>query len=170
MGRGRNRVNETKNATLHAEIVAMSAIRDQTSTNCTLCTDSANSKPSESSEPTDSDPLKSDHQLCGCDARFKELISQCVLYVTVEPCIMCAAALRIAGVQHVVFGCCNDRFGGCGSVLSVHSDVEHGCKLGGYEVEKEVQSERAMGLLKEFYKGENMNAPEDKRKEKSVLK
>lgn len=44
------------------------------------------------------------------------------LYVTVEPCIMCAAALRELRIRHVYFGCGNERFGGCGSVLSIHSD------------------------------------------------
>lgn len=42
-------------------------------------------------------------------------------YVTCEPCIMCAAALREVKIKMVVFGCSNDRFGGCGSVLSVHN-------------------------------------------------
>lgn len=42
------------------------------------------------------------------------------LYVTVEPCIMCASALRQMGIENVYFGCGNDRFGGCGSVLGVN--------------------------------------------------
>uniref|UniRef100_UPI00358F275D tRNA-specific adenosine deaminase 2 isoform X1 n=1 Tax=Myxine glutinosa TaxID=7769 RepID=UPI00358F275D len=44
------------------------------------------------------------------------------LYVTVEPCVMCTAALRFLRIKAVVYGCRNERFGGCGSVLSVHSD------------------------------------------------
>ena len=42
-------------------------------------------------------------------------------FVTCEPCIMCAAALRDMKIKTVVFGCSNDRFGGCGSILSVHN-------------------------------------------------
>lgn len=42
-------------------------------------------------------------------------------FVTCEPCIMCAAALCDIEIKGVVFGCSNDRFGGCGSVLGVHS-------------------------------------------------
>lgn len=42
------------------------------------------------------------------------------LYVTVEPCIMCASALRQLGIKEVFYGCDNDRFGGCGSVLGVN--------------------------------------------------
>jgi tRNA(Arg) A34 adenosine deaminase TadA len=43
-------------------------------------------------------------------------------YVTCEPCIMCAAAIGMLGIRRVFFGCSNDRFGGNGSILSVHSD------------------------------------------------
>ena len=50
----------------------------------------------------------------------KELMSQATLYVTVEPCIMCAYALNIMGVPKVVYGCDNDKFGGNGSILSLH--------------------------------------------------
>ena len=44
------------------------------------------------------------------------------LYVTVEPCIMCASALRQYQIRAVFFGCANDRFGGTGGVLSIHSE------------------------------------------------
>jgi tRNA-specific adenosine deaminase 2 len=43
-------------------------------------------------------------------------ISESTLYVTVEPCIMCASALRQLRVRQVVFGCRNDKFGGCGGL------------------------------------------------------
>lgn len=42
------------------------------------------------------------------------------LYVTVEPCIMCASALRQLGIHEVYCGCLNERFGGCGGVLGVN--------------------------------------------------
>jgi tRNA-specific adenosine deaminase 2 len=51
-------------------------------------------------------------------ARFED----CVLYVTCEPCIMCAGALSLLGCRAVVYGCGNDKFGGNGSILSVHRD------------------------------------------------
>ncbi len=44
------------------------------------------------------------------------------LYVTVEPCIMCAAALRQYRIRTVYFGCANDRFGGTGGVFSIHTE------------------------------------------------
>ena len=63
--------------------------------------------------------------------------------------------------------CANIRFGGCGSILPVHGD-----KLPDLGVELEctggVMAERAVSLLKEFYKGENSNCPEEKRKVKQA--
>ena len=49
---------------------------------------------------------------------------RCALYVTCEPCIMCAGALSLLGFREVCFGCPNDKFGGNGSILAVH---ENGC-------------------------------------------
>ncbi|KAF0982869.1 hypothetical protein FDP41_010848 [Naegleria fowleri] len=54
------------------------------------------------------------------DASF---FTKCTLYVTVEPCVMCASALLILKIGKVICGCMNERFGGCGSVLNIH---QHG--------------------------------------------
>jgi tRNA(Arg) A34 adenosine deaminase TadA len=40
---------------------------------------------------------------------------------------MCAGALALLGIGRVFFGCGNDRFGGCGSIMSVHQDGCGGC-------------------------------------------
>lgn len=52
----------------------------------------------------------------------KSAIKETDLYVTVEPCIMCTAALRQYGIRSVFFGTHNERFGGVGGVLTVHSE------------------------------------------------
>lgn len=49
-----------------------------------------------------------------------DVLANTTLYVTCEPCIMCAAALAHVRIQQVYFGCHNDRFGGCSSVMSLH--------------------------------------------------
>ncbi|XP_059368382.1 tRNA-specific adenosine deaminase 2 isoform X2 [Carassius carassius] len=91
----------------------------------------------------------------------KEVCEQTVLYVTVEPCIMCAAALRLLHIPLVVYGCKNERFGGCGSVLDISSDhlphtgTSFKC-IAGYRAEEAVE------MLKTFYKQENPNAPKPK--------
>jgi tRNA-specific adenosine deaminase 2 len=56
-------------------------------------------------------------------------LSDTILYVTVEPCIMCSSALRQLGIKEVYYGCDNDRFGGCGSVLGVNERYGVLCRL-----------------------------------------
>ncbi|CAN1758129.1 tRNA-specific adenosine deaminase TAD2 [Linum perenne] len=88
---GRNRTTETRNATRHAEMEAI-------------------------------DPLLEEWKKTGLSAsQVAENFSKCSLYVTCEPCIMCSAALSILGIKEVYYGCANDKFGGCGSILSLHS-------------------------------------------------
>ena len=74
------------------------------------------------------------------------------LYVTVEPCIMCASALRQYGIRAVYFGCLNDRFGGCGGVMNIHSDrsVDKSFPVFGG-----LFREEAIMLLRRFYVQEN---------------
>lgn len=81
--------------------------------------------------------------------------------VTVEPCIMCAAALHDLGVREIIYGCPNDRFGGCGSVFDVAAVHNKPVPVTGG-----LFSDQAMTLLKTFYKGVNPNAPSSKVKTK----
>ncbi|MBN3306496.1 ADAT2 deaminase, partial [Amia calva] len=88
----------------------------------------------------------------------KEVLERTVLYVTVEPCIMCAGALRLLSIPDIVlvYGCRNDRFGGCGSVLNIPADElpDTGSPfkcISGYRAEEAVE------MLKSFYKHENPN-------------
>lgn len=52
----------------------------------------------------------------------KSVFRETDLYVTVEPCIMCASLLRQYHIRHVYFGCANERFGGTKGVLSLHME------------------------------------------------
>ncbi len=111
--------------------------------------------------------------------QLETFCSKCTMYVTVEPCIMCAHALRLCGLTDIVFGCHNERFGGCGSVFNVHEDPigvpmemvisSRVCRdiLPKLSVTCGIMKEEAVALLQEFYNGENQNAPEEKRKRKN---
>ncbi|CAG9768009.1 unnamed protein product [Ceutorhynchus assimilis] len=91
---------------------------------------------------------------------YMEIFREIDVFVTVEPCIMCAAALYNLKVRSVTFGCRNDRFGGS-TVFDVAEILKPVTIVkGGY------RSEEAMQLLKDFYKGQNPNAPESKVKKK----
>ncbi|KAI9304278.1 cytidine deaminase-like protein, partial [Cunninghamella echinulata] len=101
----------------------------------------------------------------------KDVFSTTDLYVTVEPCVMCASALRQVGIRYVYFGCGNDKFGGNGSVFFINSDprlVTTDSKpypsKGGYLYEE------AVLLLRKFYIRENVNAPVPQKKANRVLK
>jgi tRNA-specific adenosine deaminase 2 len=76
---------------------------------------------------------------------------------------MCAYALRLAGLKRVVFGCENDKFGGNGSILSLHRFSNPGAPDEGYTVEKGLMMEEAVKLLQRFYEHGNEKAPEAKR-------
>ncbi|OAA74901.1 Cytidine deaminase-like protein [Akanthomyces lecanii RCEF 1005] len=52
----------------------------------------------------------------------RSIVSESVLYVTVEPCIMCASLLRQLKIKKVYFGAVNDKFGGTGGVFSLHAN------------------------------------------------
>ena len=144
VAKGCNEVNATMNATRHAEMIAI----DQLVVHCK-----------------------------SINIELEKFCSECTIYVTVEPCIMCAHALRLCGLTDIVFGCHNERFGGCGSVFNVHEDpigvpMEislRSCRdtLPKLNITCGIMKEEAVALLKEFYNGENQNAPEEKRKRKN---
>jgi len=96
-------------------------------------------------------------------------LSDCELYVTCEPCIMCAAALSMLQIKAVYFGCHNDRFGGNGSILSIHQPCFGDNLLSGhhaYPVHAGILKHEAISLFQEFYTTENRRAPETKRRRK----
>jgi tRNA(adenine34) deaminase len=50
-------------------------------------------------------------------------LAECTLYVTLEPCAMCAGAMVLARVGRLVYGAADPKAGACGSVLDViHED------------------------------------------------
>ena len=72
---------------------------------------------------------------------------QCTLYVTLEPCPMCAGAIINARIPRVVFGASDAKCGACGSVCDLFSmDFNHHP-----QVEKGIREEAAGRLLSEFF-------------------
>ena len=73
---------------------------------------------------------------------------ECTLYVTLEPCPMCAGAIVNARIPRVVFGASDDKCGAVGSVCNLFSmEFNHHPT-----VEKGIREEECVGLLKEFFK------------------
>lgn len=52
-----------------------------------------------------------------------ERLTNCSLYVTKEPCAMCAGAIVHARISRVIIGAADERYGACGTVLSVCGNV-----------------------------------------------
>lgn len=100
-----------------------------------------------------------DHQL-----NWIDVFTHSTLYVTCEPCIMCASALKLVHIKHWVYGCSNERFGGCGSVLDIHRDNFDDVNVDDVTIVKGIEEELAIQLLKSFYACENPFASDPKLK------
>ena len=92
--------------------------------------------------------------------RGQNSLAGCTLYVTVEPCIMCAYALHLTKIDRVVYGCDNDKFGGTGSILNLHRFSEERDGGAPYKVCRGVLKDEAVCLLQEFYEHGNVKAPD----------
>ena len=73
---------------------------------------------------------------------------ECTLYVTLEPCAMCAGAILNARIPRVVYGASDRKFGACGSVCSLFSmDFNHHP-----QVEAGLLEEESKALLQDFFR------------------
>ena len=72
----------------------------------------------------------------------------CTLYVTLEPCAMCAGAILNARIPRVVFGASDKKYGACGSVCDLFSmEFNHHP-----QVEAGLMEAESAALLEEFFK------------------
>ncbi|ROV94924.1 hypothetical protein VSDG_07110 [Cytospora chrysosperma] len=152
IARGMNATNVTRNGTRHAELMALTALLSFTSKADIEKEQPKNKskgkkKNKQSSKQGDGNPRSSSYteqdwgdidpkdghiypygqKLHPAPVVDRSLISECILYVTVEPCVMCASMLRQFGIKKVYFGAVNDKFGGTGGVFCIHmnSDPVH---------------------------------------------
>ncbi len=73
---------------------------------------------------------------------------ECTLYVTLEPCPMCAGAIVNARIPRVVFGASDKKCGACGSVCDIFSmDFNHHP-----QVERGLMEAEASALLADFFR------------------
>ena len=75
-------------------------------------------------------------------------LNECDLYVTKEPCAMCAGALVHVRMRRVIFGCADERSGAAGGTMNLlqMANLNHRCEITGG-----VLREECAGLLKTFF-------------------
>jgi tRNA(adenine34) deaminase len=76
-------------------------------------------------------------------------LSDCELYVTLEPCIMCAGAIHQARLSRVVYGALDPKAGAMGSLYNVHEDMRLNHRL---PVKGGVLADESVTLLRDFFK------------------
>ena len=78
----------------------------------------------------------------------RKWLPDCTLYVTIEPCSMCAGALVLARIKKIIFGARDPKTGACGSVHNIaqHRQLNHQI-----EVQGGILAEACGSLLTEFF-------------------
>ncbi len=75
-------------------------------------------------------------------------LSDCELYVTLEPCVMCAGAIVYSRIRRVVYGAKDLRFGACGTIMNVADNpaLNHRAEIVGG-----VAEERCLAPIRAFF-------------------
>jgi tRNA(adenine34) deaminase len=83
-------------------------------------------------------------------------LDDCTLYVTLEPCAMCAGAIVLSRMRRVVFGAWDDKAGMAGSVADLlrHHRLNHRP-----EVKAGVLAEECAALVTEFFRSQRTVGP-----------
>src|SRR3989304_2890539 len=110
IGRGYNQVEKLKDATAHAEMIAITAAENHLG----------------------------DWRLTDCD-----------IYITVEPCLMCTGAILSSRIKRIYFSVFDPKFGACGSVYNVAQEGKVNHKV---EVFSGLLEQESSLLLQEFFK------------------
>ena len=75
-------------------------------------------------------------------------LNECDLYVTKEPCAMCAGALVHVRMRRIIFGCADERSGAAGSMINLLQmpSLNHRCEINGG-----ILGEECAALLQAFF-------------------
>jgi tRNA(adenine34) deaminase len=78
----------------------------------------------------------------------------CTMYVTLEPCCMCAGALVLARIEKLVYGCDDPKAGACGSLYNIVQDERLNHRI---EITSGVLEGKCREQLQEFFRGRRDN-------------
>jgi len=110
IARGENRVQKSKNPTLHAEIVAINK---------------------------------------ACKKLNSKFLDDCDLYVTLEPCAMCATAISFARIKNIYFAARDEKGGGITSNAKIFENDKHLWKPNIIQMNE--HAEQSAQMLKDFF-------------------
>ena len=79
----------------------------------------------------------------------RKTLENCILYSTVEPCVMCVGAAMLARIPRIVFGAREPKTGACESVFSIPNEpgLDHPIVVTGG-----VEAEQALALMQAFFR------------------
>lgn len=77
----------------------------------------------------------------------KQLVG-CSMYVTLEPCAMCAGAIVHSKIENIYFGAFDNKSGACGSVMNItnNKQLNHNCNVTGG-----ILDEKCREILRSFF-------------------
>jgi tRNA(adenine34) deaminase len=84
-----------------------------------------------------------------CETLGAKFLSDCTLYVTLEPCPMCAGAIVNARLGQLVFGAFDEKAGAAATLYNIPRDTRLNHQV---EVLSGLEADRAAGLLRSFFR------------------
>lgn len=83
-----------------------------------------------------------------------KFLTDCDLYITVEPCLMCSGAILLSRIKNVYFSIYEPKLGACGSVYNVieNNRYNHSIKIYGG-----IYAEESKALLRSFFQKKRAN-------------
>lgn len=76
------------------------------------------------------------------------VLEDAVMYVTLEPCIMCSGAIIQSRIKKIVYGASSDKNGCCGSIMNIMDNEKMMHKV---EVESNVLKDECSNIIKDFF-------------------
>jgi tRNA(adenine34) deaminase len=90
-----------------------------------------------------------------CETLGEKFLTGCTLYVTLEPCPMCAGAMVHARLDRLVFGAFDEKAGASSTLYNIVQDKRLNHQV---EVVSGLDSERAGGILRDFFRRKRESA------------
>lgn len=84
-----------------------------------------------------------------CSLLGRWRLTDCTLYVTIEPCCMCAGAILQSRIKKVVIGAMDNKSGACGSVVNLLNNTEFNHET---EIQAGIMEDECSQLMKDFFK------------------